>query len=161
MPIRQFDIIKLVVSLVITLGAGFLGSIATSQSVRTWYLVINKPPITPPSWLFGPVWTALFVLMGIAFYLVWQKGTGIEGVKIAMIIFIIQLVLNILWSFSFFALRSPLLGFVNIIVLWVLILATIILFVKITPVAGYLLIPYILWVSFASVLNGWIMVLNR
>ncbi len=157
----KVDILKLVISLVITLGAGFLGSIATSQSVRTWYLELNKPPITPPSWLFGPVWTALFILMGIAFYLVWQKGAGVEGVKTAMIIFIIQLVLNILWSFSFFALRSPVLGFVNIIILWVLILATIILFVRITPVAGYLLIPYILWVSFASVLNGWIMVLNR
>ena len=157
----KLDIIKLIISLVITLVAGFIGSFATSQSVKTWYLEINRPPITPPNWIFAPVWTALFILMGISFYLVWQKGIDYPGVKVAIIIFIIQLVLNVLWSFSFFALRSPKIGFVNILILWIMILITIIRFIKIAPVAGYLMIPYILWVSFASILNAWIMVLNQ
>ncbi|MEO0165173.1 MAG: TspO/MBR family protein [candidate division WOR-3 bacterium] len=143
-----------------TLGAGFIGSLATRQSVSTWYATINKPPISPPSWLFGPVWTVLFILMGIAFYLVWNKGLSLTPVKTAIIIFLIQLVLNVVWSFLFFGLRSPLYAFIEIIILWIAILLTIIYFFKVSYVAGYLLIPYILWVSFASILNGWIAVLN-
>ncbi|MGQ9664065.1 MAG: TspO/MBR family protein [bacterium] len=156
----KFDIIKFVVSLLLCLGAGFIGSFATNKSVGTWYMTINKPVINPPNWIFGPVWTTLFILMGIAFYLVWHKGFTYPGVKIAIIVFIVQLILNILWSVLFFGLRSPRLGFINILILWLAILFTIILFFRVSQTAGYLLIPYILWVSFASVLNGWIMFLN-
>ncbi len=88
----KFDIIKFVISLVICLGAGFIGSFATRQSVDTWYLSINKPVINPPNWVFGPVWTTLFILMGIALYLVWHKGLSYPGVKIAFIFFVVQLV---------------------------------------------------------------------
>ncbi|MEO0095936.1 MAG: TspO/MBR family protein [candidate division WOR-3 bacterium] len=160
MSVQNFNIVKFIASLILTLGAGFIGSMATRQSVSTWYGTINKPPISPPNWLFGPVWTALFILMGIAFYLVWNKGFSELSVKTAMIIFLIQLALNILWSFLFFGLRSPLYAFIEIIILWIAILLTIIYFFKVSYVAGYLLIPYILWVSFASILNGWIAVLN-
>lgn len=156
----KFDIIKFAIALVMCLGAGFIGSFATRQSVATWYMSINKPVINPPNWVFGPVWTTLFILMGIALYLVWHKGFFHPGVKIAFILFVVQLVLNILWSVFFFGLRSPVLGFIDIIILWLAILFTIILFFRVSPTAAYLLIPYILWVSFASVLNGWIMILN-
>ncbi|MGB9721627.1 MAG: TspO/MBR family protein [bacterium] len=161
MPVQNFNIIKFVLSIVLTLCAGFIGSLATRQSVSTWFTTINKPPISPPNWLFGPVWTALFILIGIAFYLVWNKGISQEGVKTAIIIFVIQLILNILWSVLFFGLRSPMSAFIEIIVLWIAILLTIIFFFRVSSLAGYLLIPYILWVSFASVLNGWIMILNK
>ncbi len=160
MNAQNFNILKFVCSVVLTLGAGFIGSLATRQSVSTWYTTINKPPISPPNWLFGPVWTVLFVLMGIAFYLVWNKGFSEPPVKNAIIIFLIQLVLNIIWSFLFFGLRSPSFAFVEIIILWIAILFTIIYFSKVSSVAGYLLIPYIFWVSFASILNGWITILN-
>ncbi len=161
MSFQNFNILKLIVSLALTLGAGFIGSFATRQSVSTWYATINKPPISPPNWLFGPVWTVLFILMGIALFLIWNRGFSHTGVKTAFYIFLIQLVLNIIWSFLFFGLRSPLYAFIEIIILWIAILFTIIYFFRISPVAGYLLIPYILWVSFASILNGWITVLNR
>lgn len=156
----KFDIIKFAVSLLLCLGAGFIGSFATNKSVGTWYMTINKPVINPPNWIFGPVWTTLFILMGIALYLVWHKGFTYPGVKIAFIVFIVQLILNILWSVFFFGFRSPTLGFINILILWLAILFTIILFFRVSQTAGYMLIPYILWVSFASVLNGWIMFLN-
>lgn len=156
----KFDIIKFVLSLLFCLGAGFIGSLATNKSVNTWYMTINKPAINPPNWVFGPVWTTLFILMGIALYLVWRKGFAHSGVKIAFTIFIGQLVLNILWSVFFFGLHSPLLGFIDIIILWFTILLTIILFLRVSQPAGFLLIPYILWVSFAAILNGWIMFLN-
>lgn len=156
----KFDIIKFVLSLLFCLGAGFIGSLATNKSVNTWYMTINKPAINPPNWVFGPVWTTLFILMGIALYLVWRKGFAHSGVKIAFTIFIGQLVLNILWSVFFFGLHSPLLGFIDIIILWFAILLTIILFLRVSQPAGFLLIPYILWVSFAAILNGWIMFLN-
>ncbi len=160
MPVQNFNILKFIFSIVLTLGVGFIGSLTTRQSVSTWYGTINKPPISPPNWLFAPVWTVLFILIGIAFYLVWNKGMSEPFVKIAIVIFLIQLVLNVLWSFLFFGLRSPLSAFIEIILLWIAILFTIIYFFKISPVAGYLLIPYILWVSFALILNGWIMILN-
>lgn len=156
----KFDIIKFVVSLFLCLGAGFIGSLAPNKSVNTWYMSINKPVINPPNWIFGPVWTTLFILMGIALYLVWHKGFAYSGVKIAFIVFIVQLILNILWSVFFFGFRSPTLGFIDILILWLAILFTIILFFKVSTTAGYMLIPYIIWVSFASVLNGWIMILN-
>ena len=145
---------KLIIAIVVCELAGIVGSIFTAPAVKTWYPTLIKPSFKPPNWLFAPVWTALFLLMGIAMFLVWKKDK--KGLKI----FFIQLFFNILWSIMFFGLKSPLLGFIVIVALWILILATIIRFFKISKPAGWLLIPYILWVSFASILNLAILILN-
>ncbi len=152
--------VMLLVSIVIPLLVGFIGSIATSSSVSSWYQTINKPSFNPPNSVFGPVWTALFILMGVSFYLVWSKGLDKKGVKKAIAFFGVQLVLNILWSFMFFGLQSPAYGLIEIVILWAAIVYTILLFHKISKAASYLLIPYILWVSFAAVLNFAIFILN-
>ena len=151
------NFIKLIVSLGICQGAGLLGSVFTTKSVSTWYLTIDKPSFNPPNWVFAPVWTFLFVLMGISLFLVWSLDKARDRKRKALIIFFIQLIFNILWSVVFFGLKSPLVGFIVIIILWILILITIIKFFKISKLAGWLLIPYILWVSFATVLNFAIM----
>lgn len=140
--------------------AGFVGSLFTTPSIPTWYAAIQKPSFNPPNWIFGPVWTTLFVLMGVAAFIVWNKGLDKKGVKAALLLFIIQLVLNMLWSYLFFALHSPLYAFVEIIILWLAILLTMLKFFPISHAAGYLLLPYILWVSFAAVLNFTIFRLN-
>jgi len=154
------DIVKLVVSIVACQGAGVIGSLATTPNIPNWYAAIEKPAFTPPSWLFAPAWITLYILMAIAAFLVWRKGFAHEGVKYALIVFLVQLVLNALWSVVFFGLQSPLYGMVVILVLWIAILLTIIKFFKLSTAAGALLLPYILWVSFASVLNISIWVLN-
>jgi len=154
------DIVKLLVSVVVCLAAGFIGSIFTNANIPTWYAALKKPSFAPPNWVFAPVWTVLFVLMGIAAYLVWRQGLSNPAVKTALIIFIVQLIFNMLWSLVFFTLKSPLFGFVVIIILWLLILFTIIYFFNISKVAGILLIPYIVWVSFASILNFMLWRLN-
>lgn len=152
---------KLVISIIICLAAGFIGTFFTNPSIPTWYESLKKPSFNPPAWLFGPVWTALFILMGISLFLVWQKGLNYNGVKIALIVFGIQLILNILWSILFFGLRAPLVAFIEIIILWILILITILIFYPISKAAALLLLPYILWVSFASILNFFLWQLNR
>jgi len=144
----------------ISLSAGFIGSIFTVSSVRTWYVDLSQPFFSPPSYVFGPVWSALYVLMGISAYLVWAKGIKKKEVKTALKIFFLQLVLNTLWSILFFGLQSPLLALVEIVLLWLLILITIKKFASISNAAGLLLVPYILWVSFASILNFSIVLLN-
>jgi len=148
------NFVKLIFSIVVCELAGIIGSFFTAPAVKTWYPTLIKPSFKPPNWLFAPVWTALFLLMGIAMFLVWKKDK--KGLKI----FFAQLFFNILWSIMFFGLKSPSLGFIVIVVLWILILATIIRFFKISKPAGWLLIPYILWVSFASILNLAILILN-
>lgn len=154
------DIVKLVISIALPLGAGVLGGIATTPAIPIWYEGLNKPAFNPPRWLFGPAWTLLYILMGIALFLVWRKGFNKPGVKLALLVFLIQLVLNVIWSFLFFGLRSPLAGLIEIIILWLAILLTLILFFRVSVPAGVLLLPYISWVTFASVLNGAIVKLN-
>jgi tryptophan-rich sensory protein len=149
--------IKLSVSVVLCLFVGFLGSLVTTPAIGSWYAGIAKPAFNPPNRVFGPVWTTLFVLMGIALYLVWAKK-GEKGFAITL--FIVQLGLNLLWSVFFFGLGMPLLAFADIIVLWSAILLTMLAFHKVSKPAAYLLIPYIVWVSFASVLNLAIVILN-
>jgi benzodiazapine receptor len=153
--------VKLAFSVFICLLAGFGGSIATMPSIPTWYAGLQKPAFNPPNWIFAPVWTALFVMMGIAAYLVWDKGPEKKSVRVSLAVFGFQLFLNMLWSFLFFYIHSPLLAFFEIILLWLAILLTIIYFYRISRPASYLLVPYILWVSFASVLNLSIFLLNR
>ena len=151
---------KLIIAVVISELAGIIGLVFTTPSIPTWYVTLARPALNPPAWVFGPVWTTLFALMGIAAFLVWRKGLDRRDVKIALGIFIGQLVLNTLWSIIFFCLHNPGAAFVEIIFLWLAILATIVAFVKISKPAAWLLVPYILWVSFASYLNYSIWVLN-
>jgi benzodiazapine receptor len=151
---------KLIISVLTCLSAGFIGSIFTTPSIPNWYTTLNKPSFNPPNWLFAPVWTTLFILMGTAAFLIWRKGLKKKEVKNALIIFLLQLVFNTLWSFLFFKFHSPFWALVDIAVLWALILLVLIKFWKISKTAGILLIPYLLWVSFASFLNYAIYRLN-
>lgn len=151
--------IKLIASIIICQLAGIIGAVFTTPSISGWYASLNKPFFNPPNWLFGPVWTILYLLMGISLYLVWNQKKGMET-KTALIFFAIQLGLNTLWSIIFFGLRLPSVAFVEILILLLFIVLTIIKFFPISKVSAYLLIPYLLWVSFASVLNFYIFILN-
>ncbi len=154
------NIPKLVYSIVICQLAGIIGSFFTFPSISTWYVALEKPSFNPPNWVFSPVWITLFILMGISLYLVWGSGAKTRYVKIALTLFGIQLALNALWSIIFFGLKSPFYALIELVILWVAILATIFKFFNISKTAAYLLIPYILWVSFAAVLNFSIWVIN-
>jgi translocator protein len=142
---------KLLVSVLIPLILGGIAGFATTQNIPNWYVFLNKPFFTPPNYLFGPVWTSLFIMMGMACYLIW-KSTHQNKNK-ALTIYSIQLALNFSWSFVFFQFHALGAAFIVIIAMWLTILATIILFSKINKTAAWLLIPYILWVSYASALN--------
>lgn len=144
--------VSLLRAILICEGVGVLGSVFTVSNIPTWYAGLNKPTFSPPNWVFGPVWTLLYFLMGVALFLVWRK-------KIPMI-FSLQLILNFVWSVVFFGMRSPLGGLIVIVLLWLAILGSIINFWKISRWAGILLIPYLGWVTFASILNYNIFILN-
>jgi tryptophan-rich sensory protein len=154
------EIISLIVAIITCQAAGIVGSIFTASKIPTWYKGLIKPALNPPSWVFGPVWTTLYLLMGIALYIIWKKGLNTEGVKFALTIFAVQLILNALWSIVFFNMENLGLALINIVLMWISILWTIVLFYRLSPTAGLLLIPYILWVSFASYLNYAIWTLN-
>lgn len=136
------------------------GTIFTSGSVSNWYPTLRKPSWNPPAWIFGPVWSALYLMMAIAAWLVWRRA-GFDGAAGALRLFAVQLTLNALWSPLFFGLRSPLAGLVDIFPLWAAVLATLVSFWKISPLAGALMAPYWLWVSFATMLNFTIWRMNR
>lgn len=152
-------IVAPIISIVIAQMAGVIGSIFTAESVETWYSTIEKPFWNPPNWVFGPVWTLLYVFMGIAAYLIWRNREK-SGAKLALVFYGVQLFLNTLWSILFFGLQNPSLAFIEIVILLVFILITIILFWRISRLAALLLVPYIAWVFFATVLNFSIMQLN-
>lgn len=160
MSIPFVKIIKFIVAIAVSLAAGLIGTIFTTPAIPTWYAALEKPALTPPSFLFGPVWTVLFILMGIALYLVWLRGWERKDVKLAISIFGIQLVLNVLWSYFFFGLQMPFFALIEIIVLWIAIALSIWSFARVSVPAALLLLPYILWVSFAAYLNYGIYVLN-
>jgi tryptophan-rich sensory protein len=155
------NVLKLLLSLVVPLAVGGLAGWATSAGVAEWYPTLTKPTFNPPAWVFGPVWTLLYLMMGLAVFLVWRRGLEVEGVRAALAVFVVQLVLNGVWSLLFFGLRSPGLAFAEILVLWLAIGVTSWLFWRVAPAAGLLLVPYWAWVSFAAVLNGSIWSLNR
>jgi tryptophan-rich sensory protein len=138
---------------------GASGAIFTAKSVSTWYQKLKKPSINPPGWIFGPVWTLLFALMGISLYLVIDSGVSLFSGEI--FIFVIQFIFNIIWSVLFFGIRRPGYSLIEILFLWFFILETIIVFYPISHLAAYLLVPYIFWVSFAAVLNFLIWKLNK
>jgi len=158
--VPKVNVFRLLVCVIICQFAGVIGSLFTSSSLESWYLLLEKPIFNPPSWVFFPVWTILYTLMGISLYIVWEQGMQHREVKTGLFLFGLQLGLNTLWSVLFFGLRSPYYAFLEIIMLWVAILLTIIQFWKISRSASLLLIPYILWVSFAALLNYQIWVLN-
>lgn len=134
------------------LVAVWTGSLLTRPSIPVWYEGLNKPSWTPPNWVFGPVWTTLYIMMGVAAWLVWRRG-GFAAAALPLGLFLVQLLLSVCWSAIFFALRRPGLAFAEIVILWVAILATVTTFWRVKPAAGWLLVPYLLWVAYAAGLN--------
>ena len=158
---KSIQIKPFITSLIICFLPGIIGSFATASSVNTWYLTINRPSFTPPGWLFGPVWTMLYLMQGISLYLLTTtKGDAVSKL-IATIFFYFQLCLNLLWSIFFFGLKSPILGFIEIGVLVITVIFTIIASYRISKPASLLLLPYLAWISFATFLNYTIFKLNR
>ncbi len=157
--IKIVDILRLIASILVCQFAGFIGSIFTTPAIPTWYESLRKPFFNPPNWIFGPVWVTLYLLMGISLFLVWRRREDSLQTK-GFILFFIQLILNAFWSVAFFGFKSPFLGLVIIVFLWVAILFTIQHFYKISKPAAILLYPYMVWVSFAMVLNFSLWILN-
>ncbi len=154
------DFSKLIVSVIGCELVGFLGTPFTISAIPTWYVTLNKPFFAPPNWIFGPVWTLLYFLMGVAFYLIWKQGWQKKKAQKASMFFLAQLALNFIWSPIFFGLRAPLPGLIVIMAMWTLIVVTMKKFYPLSRWAFYLLIPYLLWVSFATLLNAAIVQLN-
>lgn len=150
---------KFALAFVLPFLAAYVGSSFTFESIPTWYATLQKPFLSPPNWIFGPVWTLLYLLMGVSFYLILATKTK-KAKGMAIELFLIQLTLNALWSILFFGLKNPFLAFVEILFLWTAILLTILSFSKISKPAAQLLYPYIIWVSFASYLNLSVWVMN-
>jgi len=154
------EVPRLIASILIVFFSGAVGSLATFPEITTWYAALAKPAWTPPNEWFGPIWTTLYILIGIALFLVWRQGWDRRDVRFAIGIFAVQLVLNILWSLVFFGLHSILGGFIIIFLLWIAILANMVAFYVLSKPAGLLLVPYIIWVSIASYLNYSVILLN-
>lgn len=156
---KRSDITKLIISILIPLVLGAIAGRFTAQVVPDWYASLNKPSFSPPNWIFGPVWTILYILLGISLYLIWKQIPSKERNN-AILIFSIQMFLNFIWSFVFFYFNQIGLALIVIICLWLSIVLMLIRFFKIKPLAAYLNIPYLLWVTFASVLNTGYYILN-
>ncbi len=151
---------KLIIAILLPLIIGAVSGFFTSKAVTGWYAGIQKPSFNPPNGIFAPVWTALYILMGIALYLVWKQERNTKIWRQALFLFGLQLFLNFCWSLIFFKLEQPGWALVEIVCLWISILLTIIWFLKLSKVAGWLLVPYLCWVSFAALLNYEIWRLN-
>jgi tryptophan-rich sensory protein len=152
--------VRLIISVALCQAAGIVGSLFTTPAISSWYASLRKPAFAPPNWVFAPVWTTLYLLMGISLFIVWNIGLEKNSVRKSIVVFGIQLLLNVFWSYLFFGLKSPLPGLVEIVVMWLTILSTILVFFRISKKAAVLLIPYLMWVSVASYLNYSILVLN-
>ena len=159
MTIRSLAV--LISGVLLPLVVGVLGSFSTMDSVRTWYPTLVRPSFAPPTWVFGPVWTTLYVMMGVASWLVWRQGFAKPEVRSALVLYGVQLVPNLMWSWLFFKLQRPFVAMVDIVLLLVLIGATAIRFAAVSRGAALLLLPYLAWVAFATVLNGGFWWLNR
>ncbi|QDW25895.1 tryptophan-rich sensory protein [Pedobacter sp. KBS0701] len=156
----KFKPLAFIINIAITLGVGALGGWATAQSVKTWYPTLNKPSFNPPNWLFAPVWTTLYILIGIAAYLVWIKRDKIVHFPRTVAIYLIQLILNLGWSFIFFYLHEIGFALAEIILLLIIIIINAAMFYEINKWAGVIFVPYIFWVTFASFLTYNIFMLN-
>lgn len=154
------DLLKLAIFIAACELTGLAGTPFTVAAIPTWYASLNKPPFAPPNWVFGPAWLLLYFLMGTALFLIWQKGLEKKEVKIAVTFFAVQLVFNALWSPIFFGLKNPLLGLFDIVAMWLAIAATMTKFYPLSKPAFFLMLPYLLWVSFATALNAAILWLN-
>lgn len=153
------DFLKLAIAVGVSESVGVLGSVFTVPAISGWYETLQKPAFGPPNWIFGPVWTALYFLMGVAAFGVWRSSRR-KKAKAALAVFCLQLILNAAWSFIFFGLKNPFWAFVDIIALWLAIIWTIVMFYRVSKPTALLLLPYILWVSFAAYLNYTIWILN-
>lgn len=160
MGMRKHDVIGTLVAIGLCQAAGLIGSLFTTHAIDTWYASLVTPSVSPPNWVFAPVWTTLFTLMGIAAYLVWREGISKRRVQIALVVFVVQLILNLLWSVLFFGTHSLVGALIEVILLWGAILATIVSFATVSRLAAWLLVPYLLWVSFAAYLTYSFWVLN-
>ena len=153
------SVLQLAGSLIFCLLGGVIGSLFTRPAIERWYAVLQKPAFNPPNWLFAPVWTALYILMGISLYLIWKSASSSDRRK-GLTLFVIQWMLNVAWSGLFFGLRTPLWAFIEILILCFAIFLTIVYFYRVHRAAALLQIPYLIWVTFASFLNGFILFLN-
>ncbi len=153
--------LKLIIAIAIPLIVGGTSGFFTATGVESWYQTIARPTWNPPGWIFGPVWTTLYVMMGISLFLVWKEDTSVELKKIGIALFAVQLVLNFFWSFIFFNQHQIGWALVEIAAMWVFILLTIFAFAQVNKAAAWLLVPYISWVSFATILNYTIWQLNK
>lgn len=154
------QILKLLISIILPLSLGAIAGMFTAQSVPEWYATLNKPSFNPPDWIFGPVWTSLYILMGISLFLIWKQVASKER-NLAILIFFLQLLLNFAWSFIFFYFNMIGIALIEIILLWIGIIIMSVLFYKIKPMAAYINIPYFIWVTFATILNVSYYLLNK
>ena len=157
---NKSQIVKLIFSLLLPLGLGSIAGLFTAEAVSEWYATLNRPSFNPPNWVFGPVWTTLYILLGFSFFLIWKQEASRQRNQ-AIIIFLVQMALNFGWSFIFFYFNMISLALVEIVLLWISIVIMLFLFYKIKPAAAYMNIPYLIWVSFASILNTSYYLLNR
>jgi translocator protein len=157
---KTTNILTVIICIALPLIVGGVAGIATSGNINAWYATLNKPVFNPPNYLFGPVWTILYILMGISLFMIW-RSPSCDARNYALAIFGIQLILNFAWTFLFFHYKLPGWAFVEIILVWISVMAMIIIFHRINKTAAFIQIPYLLWVSFASVLNGSIWYLNQ
>ncbi len=153
-------VLKFIISIIICQSAGIFGSLFTFDSISDWYVTLEKPAFAPPNWIFGPVWITLYFLMGLSLYIVWKDELKSKTRNAFFVVFGIQLILNALWSFLFFGLRSPFLGLLDIILLDIMVIVTIIYTKSISKLTMILLIPYLIWIVFASFLNYVIFLVN-
>ena len=153
--------IKVIISLAVTFSAPVIASLVSNPGASDWYSNLDKPSFTPPGWIFGPVWTVLYTLMAASTVIVWQKGLASAEVRMALIHYLVQLFLNALWTPLFFGFEMPLLAFIDIVLLWAAIILTVLAFLRVSRYAGFLMVPYLVWTTFAAVLNFSLWFLNR
>lgn len=156
---KNTSLLKLLISIILPLSVGAIAGMVTAQSIPEWYEGLNRPPFNPPNWIFAPVWTTLYILMGISLFLIWKQDVSKER-NIAILVFLLQLLLNFAWSFLFFYFKMMGFALIEIILLWMNIVVMLVGFYNIKPIASYINIPYLLWVTFATVLNAGYYFLN-
>ena len=157
---NKSQIFKLLASLALPLFLGAIAGLFTAEAVPEWYETLNRPSFNPPNWLFGPVWTTLYMLLGISLFLIWKQSASKER-NLAIFVFLLQQALNFGWSFIFFYFNMIGFALIEIILLWISIIVMLVLFYKIKPMTAYINIPYLIWVTFATILNASYYILNR